>query len=226
MWISSLAHKVCVPEQRCCDDADWVIFYLRLSRFLLCGSTSFDHRGHKHSARRSCRRCPVNLWGYRRRLSSNFSSYCHHCLQRFDGMQNKLAAIPFNELHVSSSFICLPFIRYSDTKVFAKSVWYMTAKEYPTSTIYPNSVPAVLSLSFVLKNEPVGFRCSVVMPEGAVIVGFVAGFVYNASSALLLKLQVRSANKAATSSSAHGVSTTRTKQYGILQRSYVDQELE
>ena len=30
------------------------------------------------------------------------------------------------------------------------------------------------------------------MPEGALVVGFVAGFVYNASSALLLKLQVRS----------------------------------
>ena len=38
-------------------------------------------------------------------------------------------------------------------------------------------------------------RCSVVMPEGAVVVGFVAGLVYNASSALLLKLQVRSASK-------------------------------
>lgn len=32
-------------------------------------------------------------------------------------------------------------------------------------------------------------RCSVVMPEGAVVIGFVAGFVYNASSVLLLKLQ-------------------------------------
>ena len=29
------------------------------------------------------------------------------------------------------------------------------------------------------------------MPEGAVVVGFVAGVIYNASSALLLKLQVR-----------------------------------
>lgn len=28
------------------------------------------------------------------------------------------------------------------------------------------------------------------MPEGAVVIGFVAGFVYNAASALLLKLQV------------------------------------
>ncbi|CAM9854076.1 unnamed protein product, partial [Pylaiella littoralis] len=32
--------------------------------------------------------------------------------------------------------------------------------------------------------------CSVVMPEGAVVIGFVAGFVYNASSVLLLKLQI------------------------------------
>lgn len=32
--------------------------------------------------------------------------------------------------------------------------------------------------------------CSVVMPEGAVVIGFVAGFVYNLSSALLLKLQI------------------------------------
>eukprot|EP00752_Nemacystus_decipiens_P002092 g2001.t2 len=32
--------------------------------------------------------------------------------------------------------------------------------------------------------------CSVVMPEGAVVVGVVAGLVYNASSALLLKLQI------------------------------------
>eukprot|EP00904_Undaria_pinnatifida_P000757 jgi/Undpi1/10682/HiC_scaffold_29.g13130.m1 len=32
--------------------------------------------------------------------------------------------------------------------------------------------------------------CAVVMPEGALVVGFVAGFVYNASSALLLKLQI------------------------------------
>lgn len=32
--------------------------------------------------------------------------------------------------------------------------------------------------------------CAVVMPEGAVVIGFVAGFVYNASSALLLKFEV------------------------------------
>lgn len=32
--------------------------------------------------------------------------------------------------------------------------------------------------------------CAVVMPEGALVVGFVAGFVYNASSALLLKLEI------------------------------------
>lgn len=33
--------------------------------------------------------------------------------------------------------------------------------------------------------------CAVVMPEGAVLIGFVAGIVYNLSSVLLLKLQVR-----------------------------------
>ncbi|CAN0059701.1 unnamed protein product, partial [Discosporangium mesarthrocarpum] len=32
--------------------------------------------------------------------------------------------------------------------------------------------------------------CSVVMPEGAILIGFVAGIVYNLSSSMLLKLQI------------------------------------
>lgn len=50
------------------------------------------------------------------------------------------------------------------------------------------------------------------MPEGAVVVGFVAGLVYNASSALLLKLQVRSALKFANPKGVSGAPRTRTKQ--------------
>lgn len=42
------------------------------------------------------------------------------------------------------------------------------------------------------------------MPEGAVVIGFVAGFVYNAASALLLKLQVRPALKNANSTARLG----------------------
>lgn len=43
------------------------------------------------------------------------------------------------------------------------------------------------------------------MPEGAVVVGFVAGLVYNASSVLLLKLQVRSGLETANPETVFGV---------------------